>query len=148
MALLEGMFAHAPVAYQIYRPDGHSLIVNEAFRRLFGPEPPPEYNVPEDEVADANGQALDLGSPIAGGGQVTKDFTLSGAALRASGPVKVTVRAADGPAGQAFNLGPPGGGLGVLDCGAPMSSGGLGVLSCGAPMSSGGLGSGVDVGHR
>ncbi len=56
VALLEGMFAHSPVAYQIYRPDGCSLLVNEAFRRLFGAEPPPEYNLLEDEVADANGQ--------------------------------------------------------------------------------------------
>jgi two-component system cell cycle sensor histidine kinase/response regulator CckA len=56
VALLEGMFAHAPVAYQIYKPDGHSLLVNEAFLQLFGSEPPPEYNVLEDEVADATGQ--------------------------------------------------------------------------------------------
>ncbi|MDB4967790.1 MAG: hypothetical protein JWN44_3479 [Myxococcales bacterium] len=56
VALLEGMFAHAPVAYQIYKPDGHSLLVNEAFLELFGVEPPPEYNVLEDEVAEANGQ--------------------------------------------------------------------------------------------
>ncbi|MCU1283403.1 MAG: sensory box histidine kinase, partial [bacterium] len=56
VALLEGMFAHAPVAYQIYKPDGHSLLVNDAFLQLFGAEPPPEYNVLEDEVADATGQ--------------------------------------------------------------------------------------------
>ena len=56
VALLEGMFAHAPVAYQIYKPDGHCLLVNEAFRQLFGAEPPPEYNVFQDELADANGQ--------------------------------------------------------------------------------------------
>jgi two-component system cell cycle sensor histidine kinase/response regulator CckA len=56
VALLEGMFAHAPVAYQIYRPDGRSLLVNDAFLQLFGAQPPPEYNVLEDEVAEANGQ--------------------------------------------------------------------------------------------
>src|SRR2546421_5197190 len=56
VALLEGMFANAPVAYQIYKPDGHSLLVNAAFLELFGAEPPPEYNVLEDEVADATGQ--------------------------------------------------------------------------------------------
>ncbi len=56
VALLEGMFANAPVAYQIYTPDGHSLLVNDAFRQLFGVEPPPEYNVLEDEVAEAAGQ--------------------------------------------------------------------------------------------
>src|SRR4051812_6153593 len=56
VALLEGMFAHAPVAYQIYSPQGHSLLVNEAFLTLFGVAPPPEYNVLEDEVANATGQ--------------------------------------------------------------------------------------------
>ena len=56
VALLEGMFAHAPVAYQIYSPEGRSLLVNEAFLQLFGAEPPPEYSVLEDEVADATGQ--------------------------------------------------------------------------------------------
>jgi two-component system cell cycle sensor histidine kinase/response regulator CckA len=56
VALLEGMFAHSPVAYQIYKPDGHSFLVNDAFRQLFGAEPPPEYNVLEDEVAESNGQ--------------------------------------------------------------------------------------------
>ena len=56
VALLEGMFAHSPVAYQIYKPDGHSLLVNEAFLQLFGSEPPPEYNVLEDEFAEASGQ--------------------------------------------------------------------------------------------
>ena len=56
VALLEGMFVHAPVAYQIYSPDGHSLLVNQAFLELFGSEPPPEYSVLEDEVADATGQ--------------------------------------------------------------------------------------------
>src|SRR6516225_2307192 len=60
VALLEGMFALAPVAYQIYRPDGHSLLVNEAFLELFGSEPPPEYNVLEDDIADATGQLATL----------------------------------------------------------------------------------------
>jgi PAS domain S-box-containing protein len=60
VALLEGMFAHAPVAYQIYKPDGHSLLVNEAFLELFGSAPPPEYNVLEDDIADATGQLATL----------------------------------------------------------------------------------------
>jgi PAS domain S-box-containing protein len=51
VALLEGLFAYAPVGFQIYRSDGHCLLTNQAFRDLFGSEPPPEYNVLEDEVA-------------------------------------------------------------------------------------------------
>ena len=53
--LLEGLFEHSPVAFQIYRADGHSLAVNQAFRDLFLSEPPPEYNVLEDDVLKANG---------------------------------------------------------------------------------------------
>src|SRR5437870_2489163 len=41
------------------RADGHSLLTNRAFRELFGSEPPPGYNVLEDEIAAKNG-VLDL----------------------------------------------------------------------------------------
>lgn len=51
LPLLAGFFAHAPVAFQVYGADGHSLLVNAAFRRLFGSVPPPEYNVLQDEIA-------------------------------------------------------------------------------------------------
>ncbi len=50
-ALLAGVFAHAPIALQVYKADGHCLVVNRAFRELFGSEPPPEYNVLRDEIA-------------------------------------------------------------------------------------------------
>jgi PAS domain S-box-containing protein len=59
LALLEGIFACAPVGLQIYEASGHCLLVNQAFRNLFGAEPPPEYNVLEDEIAERNG-VLDL----------------------------------------------------------------------------------------
>ena len=59
LALLEGIFACAPVGLQIYDASGHCLLVNQAFRNLFGAEPPPEYNVLEDEIAERNG-VLDL----------------------------------------------------------------------------------------
>ncbi|MFN7131286.1 MAG: PAS domain S-box protein, partial [Myxococcales bacterium] len=59
VALLEGIFAYAPVGFQIYRADGHSLLTNRAFRELFGTEPPPEYNILRDEVAREAG-FLDL----------------------------------------------------------------------------------------
>ena len=55
LTLLAGLFAHAPVGFQIYTADGHSLLVNDAFRDIFGSEPPPGYNVLEDEIAAAQG---------------------------------------------------------------------------------------------
>ncbi len=53
--LREGIFEHSPVAVQIFSADGRSLAVNQAFRDLFEAEPPPGYNVFEDEVAAARG---------------------------------------------------------------------------------------------
>ena len=55
LTFLAGLFAHAPVGFQIYRSDGHCLLVNDFFRALFGTEPPPEYNVLHDEIAEAQG---------------------------------------------------------------------------------------------
>ena len=54
LALLEGIFACAPVGLQIYEASGRCLLVNQAFRNLFGAEPPPEYNVLEDEIGRAS----------------------------------------------------------------------------------------------
>lgn len=59
MALLEGLFALSPVAFQIYTAEGRSLLVNRAFVELFGSEPPPEYNVLKDEIA-AEAGVLDV----------------------------------------------------------------------------------------
>src|SRR5215470_7723726 len=53
--LLEGLFAHSPIPLQIYRPDGHSLLTNRAFRELFGSEPPASYNIFQDDIAAATG---------------------------------------------------------------------------------------------
>jgi signal transduction histidine kinase len=59
VALLESIFADAPVAFQIYRADGRCLLVNQAFRQLFGSDPPAGYNILEDQIAEASGvQAL------------------------------------------------------------------------------------------
>jgi signal transduction histidine kinase len=55
VALLEGMFALAPFGLQIYSAAGRSLVVNQAFLNLFGSEPPPEYSVLEDEIAQRAG---------------------------------------------------------------------------------------------
>ena len=51
IALLESLFVLAPVGFQIYQASGRSLLVNQAFRDLFGAEPPPGYNVLHDEIA-------------------------------------------------------------------------------------------------
>ena len=59
VSLLAGIFAHAPVALQIYKADGHTLLTNRAFREMFGSEPPPEYDVRRDELAAKTG-VLDL----------------------------------------------------------------------------------------
>ena len=48
-------FESSPVGMQLYDAAGHSVVVNDAFRRLFGSEPPPEYCVLEDDVARAAG---------------------------------------------------------------------------------------------
>ncbi len=53
--LLEGLFAHAPVGFQIYNAAGQSLLVNQAFLQLFGSAPPPEYSIFKDEIAERNG---------------------------------------------------------------------------------------------
>jgi two-component system cell cycle sensor histidine kinase/response regulator CckA len=54
-SLLEGLFLHAPLSFQIYRADGRSLLVNPAFRRMFGSEPPPEYSVFDDDILERQG---------------------------------------------------------------------------------------------
>lgn len=55
VALLEGIFAEAPVGFQLYTADGQCLLTNQAFRALFGSEPPPGYNVLEDEILRERG---------------------------------------------------------------------------------------------
>jgi signal transduction histidine kinase len=59
VAVLESLFAIAPVGFQIYEASGRSVMVNQAFLDLFGAEPPPGYNVLQDEIAEKNG-VLDL----------------------------------------------------------------------------------------
>lgn len=55
IAVLESLFALAPVGLQIYEASGRSLLVNQAFLEMFGTEPPPGYNVLQDEIAAQNG---------------------------------------------------------------------------------------------
>jgi signal transduction histidine kinase len=53
--LLDALFEHSPVAFQICRADGHCLRVNPAFVELFGAAPPPEYNVLRDAALEQRG---------------------------------------------------------------------------------------------
>ena len=55
VAFLVNLFAHAPVGFGVWTADGHPLLTNEAFMELFRVEPPPEYNVLEDDLLAANG---------------------------------------------------------------------------------------------
>ena len=55
VGLLQGIFAYAPFGLQVYRADGHCLLTNKAFRDLFGSEPPPEYNILHDDIAERQG---------------------------------------------------------------------------------------------
>jgi PAS domain S-box-containing protein len=54
-SLLVGLFVHAPISFQIYSADGHSLAVNPTFLKLFGSAPPPEYNVFVDDILERQG---------------------------------------------------------------------------------------------
>jgi signal transduction histidine kinase len=55
IGFLVNLFAHSPVAFGVWTADGHPLLTNAAFMDLFRVEPPPEYNVLEDELLEANG---------------------------------------------------------------------------------------------
>src|SRR5689334_4247403 len=49
-ALLERFFESAPLAFQIYGTDGHCVLANDAFSRLFATEATREYNVFTDDA--------------------------------------------------------------------------------------------------
>ncbi len=64
--LLEGLFEHAPVAFQVLSSEGRSVLVNRAFRDLFGAAPAEEYNVFEDEALEKRGFLDDVRRAFAG----------------------------------------------------------------------------------
>jgi two-component system, cell cycle sensor histidine kinase and response regulator CckA len=65
--LLAGLIEHSPVAFQVYRADGHCVFVNHAFLDLFGAAPPPEYNVLQDDVLESRGFLELVRQAFAGG---------------------------------------------------------------------------------
>jgi signal transduction histidine kinase len=50
LGLLEGLFTNSPVPYSVFTSDGHCLLVNPAYRVMFGAEPPVEYSIFRDEL--------------------------------------------------------------------------------------------------
>jgi|GEM_PF-3686619 len=54
-SLLGTLFAEAPTAFAIAHVDGRCLVVNRAFVALFGASPPPDYNIFQDELVEAQG---------------------------------------------------------------------------------------------
>jgi len=65
-ALLEGLFFHAPVAFHLYAADGRSLVVNPAFRALFGAAPPAGFNILQDEMVKRMGLREQIARAFAG----------------------------------------------------------------------------------
>ncbi len=55
VGFLINLFAHAPVGFAVWDTSGRGLLTNQAFTDLFRSEPPPSYNVLEDELLAANG---------------------------------------------------------------------------------------------
>jgi signal transduction histidine kinase len=55
IAFLVNLFAHAPVGFAVWTADGAALLTNAAFFDLFRSEPPPGYNVLEDDVLAQSG---------------------------------------------------------------------------------------------
>ncbi|QSQ28441.1 PAS domain-containing protein [Pyxidicoccus parkwayensis] len=55
LSLLEGLFTHSPVPYSVFGTDGHCLLINPAYRKMFGAEPPPEYDLFRDELLERLG---------------------------------------------------------------------------------------------
>src|SRR5687767_6060557 len=66
VAMLEGIFAFSPLGLQIYKASGECLLVNRAFREIFGAEPPPAYNVLRDEIIEASGALETIRRAFAG----------------------------------------------------------------------------------
>jgi len=55
IGFLSNLFAHAPVGFAVWTPDGSPLLTNAAFMEMFQVEPPPGYNVLEDDLLARTG---------------------------------------------------------------------------------------------
>ena len=59
VSFLVNLFAHSPVGFAVWTADGYGLLTNQAFMDIFASEPPPEYNVLQDDLLEKSG-LLDL----------------------------------------------------------------------------------------
>jgi signal transduction histidine kinase len=66
VALLQGLFAHAPVGFEVFDSEGHCLAHNQAVTELFGADPVEDYNIFEDDLAEAAGYTAVLKRALAG----------------------------------------------------------------------------------
>ncbi len=55
LGLMLGIFVNAPNAFAVCDAKGHALVVNQAFLKLFGSAPPPQYSILDDELVAARG---------------------------------------------------------------------------------------------
>jgi signal transduction histidine kinase len=55
VALLEGLFAYAPVGFEVFDSEGYLQVHNKAVTELFGTAPPDGYNIFKDNLAQAAG---------------------------------------------------------------------------------------------
>jgi PAS domain S-box-containing protein len=55
IGFLTNLFAHAPVGLAVWSAEGNALLTNKAFVDIFLVEPPPQYNVLQDELLADNG---------------------------------------------------------------------------------------------
>jgi PAS domain S-box-containing protein len=82
ISLLQGMFAYSPVPYIVFEADGHPLLNNPAYREMFGAEPPPEYNLFDDEEMVRIGLVDSVRAAFAGETLQTPTFWYDPKALR------------------------------------------------------------------
>ena len=73
-ALLEILFAEAPVAFAVAHADGRLLVVNRAYRELSGAAPPPGHRLLDDELVRAHDLAPYLARAFAGEAVVVPAF--------------------------------------------------------------------------
>ena len=64
--LLIGLFANSPVAFALYDKAGYCLLVNEAFRALYGGAPPPGYCLFDDPALKAQDALAPILSALQG----------------------------------------------------------------------------------
>lgn len=55
LSLLEGIFALAPVGFQVFDTKGNSVLINDAYKKMFEACPKKKYNIFEDKILENHG---------------------------------------------------------------------------------------------